>query len=83
MDGFEYNVLKGGLNFLKDKKPPIFMELAPYLYKEYGYSKEKILELIRSLNYNFYDLEKLNKILDIDKKLSNIKDGSSENILLM
>ncbi len=83
VDGFEYNVLKGGLNFLKDKKPPIFMELAPYLYKEYGYSKEKILELIRSLNYNFYDLEKLNKILDIDKKLSNIKDGSSENILLM
>ena len=48
VDGFEYNVLKGGLNFLKDKKPPIFMELAPYLYKEYGYSKEKILELIRS-----------------------------------
>ena len=26
------------MNFLKEKKPPIFMELAPYLYKEYGYS---------------------------------------------
>ena len=24
VDGFEYNVLKGGINFLKDKKPPIF-----------------------------------------------------------
>ena len=71
------------MNFLKDKKPPIFMELAPYLYKEYGYNKEKILKLITSLNYSFYDLKKLKKIFDIDQKISNIKDGSSENILLM
>ncbi len=83
VDGFEYDVLKGGMNFLKEKKPPIFMELAPYLYKEYGYNKEKILKLIFSLNYNFYDLKKLKKIFDIDQKISNIKDGSSENILLM
>ncbi len=83
VDGFEYDVLKGGINFLREKKPPIFMELAPYLYGEYGYNKEKILELIISLNYNFYDLKKLKKIFDIDQKISNIKDGSSENILLM
>ena len=83
VDGFEYEVLKGGTNFLKEKKPPIFMELAPYLYQEYGYNKEKILELIISLNYNFYDLKKLKKIFDIEQKISNIKDGSSENILLM
>ena len=83
VDGFEYNVLKGGINFLKDKKPPIFMELAPYLYKEYGYNKENILKLITSLDYHFYDLKKLKKIFDIDRKISNIKDGSSENILLM
>ena len=83
VDGFEYNVLRGGMNFLKEKKPPIFMELAPYLYKEFGYDKEKILKLIISLNYNFYDLKKLKKIFNIDQKISNIKDGSSENILLM
>jgi len=83
VDGFEYDVLKGGMNFLMEKKPPIFMELAPYLYKEYGYNKEKILNLITSLNYNFYDLKKLKKIFDIEQKISDIKDGSSENILLM
>ena len=59
------------------------MELAPYLYNEYGYNTEKILKLINSLNYNFYDLKKLKKIFDIGQKISNIKDGSSENILLM
>ena len=45
--------------------------------------QKKNLELIKVLNYNFYELEKLNKILDIDEKISKIKDGSSENILLM
>ena len=72
------------MNFLKEKKnPQFFMELAPYLYKEYGYNQEKILKLIISLNYNFYDLKKLKKVSDIEQKISNIKDSSSENILLM
>ena len=83
VDGHEFHVLKSGQNFLKKNKPPILMELAPYLYKEYGYNQEKILKLIISLNYNFYDLKKLKKIFDIEQKISSIKDGSSENILLM
>lgn len=83
VDGYEYYVLESGFEFLKEKKPPIFMELAPYLYEEYGYSKELFLKLIKSLDYEFYDLKNLNKIIDIDYKVSKIKDGSSENILLM
>lgn len=83
VDGYEYFVLKGGYNFLKKKKPPIFMELAPYLYEEHGYTKEILLELIYSLNYKFYDLRSLKKIININNKILDIKDGSSENILLM
>jgi hypothetical protein len=83
VDGYEYYVLQGGFNFLKKKKPPIFMELAPYLYEEYGYNKEMIINLIKSLNYEFYDLKNLKKILNIEKKIDKIEDGSSENILLM
>lgn len=82
VDGYEFFVLKGGLNFLK-KKPPIFMELAPYLYKEYGYSAEMLLQLINSLNYKFYDLKNLNQISNVEEMIINIKDGSSQNILLM
>ena len=83
VDGYEYYVLKGGFNFLKKKKPPIFMELAPYLYDEYGYNQERIINLIKSLNYEFYDLKNLKKIINIKKKIDKIKYGSSENILLM
>jgi len=82
VDGYEFFVLKGGLNFLK-KKPPIFMELAPYLYKEYGYSADMLLQLINSLNYKFYDLKNLNQISNVEEMIINIKDGSSQNILLM
>ena len=59
------------------------MELAPYLYEEYGYNKEMIIDLIKSLNYEFYDLKNLKKILNIKKKIDKIEDGSSENILLI
>ena len=83
VDGYEYYVLKGGYNFLKKKNPPIFMELAPYLYEEYGYNKKMILDLIKSLNYEFYDLKNLKKIINIEKKIDEIKEGSSKNILLM
>ena len=83
VDGYEYYVLKGGFNFLKKNKPPIFMELAPYLYEEYGYNKEMMIDLIKSLNYEFHDLKNLKKIFNIKKKMDKIKDGSSENILLM
>lgn len=83
VDGYEYYVLQGGFNFLKKKKPPIFMELAPYLYEEYGYTKEMILDLIKSLNYEFYDLKNLKKIFNIDSEIDKIKHGSSINILLM
>ena len=83
VDGYEFYVLKGGYNFLRKKKPPIFMELAPYLYSEHGYTKDMLLELINSLNYKFFDLNNLKEINEIDYKIANIKDGSSENILLM
>ena len=58
------------------------MELAPYLYNEYGYSKEELINLIISLDYKFYDLSKNNEIKDIIKFINNIQDGSSRNILL-
>lgn len=83
VDGFELDVLKGGINFLKKNKPPIFMELAPYLYKEFGYEIEKLTNFLVSLEYKFYNLKKIKQIKNIDSYSKMIKDGSSENILLL
>ena len=58
------------------------MELAPYLYNEYGYSIDELINNLRSLNYEFYDIKKLTKIKDIHAYSKKVNDGSSINILL-
>ena len=82
VDGSELNVLKGGENFLKKCKPPIFMELAPYLYKEFGYNINDLINFLVSIDYKFYDIKKIKLIEDIGRYSENIKDGSSKNILI-
>ena len=82
VDGSELMVLKSGVKFLKNKKPPIFMELAPYLHKEHGYELNDLLEFIIKIGYQFYEIDPVKKIIDIKKFSSSIKDGSSKNILL-
>ena len=57
------------------------MELAPYIYPEFGYSVRELINYIKNLNYNFY-FKNLKPIENIDIYISKIKDGSSVNILL-
>ena len=81
VDGYEIDVLKSGEKFLKKNKPIIFMEIAPYLYPEFGYSCYSLISLLKEMNYNFFD-ENLVEIVDIYKQVENIKDGSSKNFFL-
>ena len=70
-------------NYLKKYKPYIVMELAPYLYEEYGYKIEDLINYLKSFNYKFYSGDNYNEITNILDYAKNIKDGSSENIFLM
>ena len=58
------------------------MELAPYLYTEYGYTKKEIVNFFKSLNYKFYDSKSYKEVEDILSYMNNIKQGSSRNIFL-
>ena len=81
VDGYEIDVLKSGEKFLKKHKPIIFMEIAPYLYPEFGYNCYKLINFLKGMDYNFFD-ENLIEIVDIYKQVENIKDGSSKNFYL-
>ena len=81
VDGYELDVLKSGETFLAKTKPIIFIEIAPYLYPEFGYSCEELIKFIISLKYSFHD-ENLIKIEDIFSVIKNMKDGSSRNFFL-
>lgn len=81
VDGYEMDVFKSGKKFFKKNKPVIFIELAPYLYPEFGYSCFDLIKFIKKIGYNFFD-ENLKKVTDIEKTINSIDDGSSRNFFL-
>ena len=82
VDGYELDVLTSGENFLKKNKPIIFIEIAPYLYPEFGYSCEELIKFIQKLNYSFLD-ENIKEVSNIFDQINKIKDGGSKNFFLV
>jgi FkbM family methyltransferase len=82
VDGHELDVLKSGERFIKNKKPVIFMEIAPYLYPEFGYECSELIKYINKLGYSFYTDDVI-KIIDIDNYIEKITHGSSKNFYLV
>ena len=82
VDGYELDVLTSGEDFLKKNKPIIFIEIAPYLYPEFGYSCEELIKFIQKLNYSFLD-ENVKEVSNIFDQINKIKDGGSKNVFLV
>ena len=82
VDGFELEVLKSGESLLRKHKPIIFFELAPYLYQEFNYSSEELINFFRKFDYAFYD-DNLRQIENIYEDIKKIKDGSSKNFFII
>ena len=73
--------MKSGYKFLKKKKTPIIFEVAPYLYKEHGYTHNDLINLFKELGYNFYSINNLKKIKNINKFVLSIPDGTSNTLV--
>ena len=68
--------------FLKKNKPVIFIEIAPYLYPEFGYSCQELIRFIQKLEYKFLD-ENIKEVKSIFDQVNKIKDGGSRNFFLV
>ena len=66
----------------KKNKPVIFIEIAPYLYPEFGYNCEELIRFIQTLNYSFLD-ENIKEVKNIFDQINKIKDGGSKNFFLV
>ena len=76
VDGYEINVLRSGKRIIKKYKPLIYFEFAPYLYKEFGYSPEILIDFIKKeLNYTFLN-ESFNEVKNIYEIGKKLKDRS-------
>lgn len=56
-EGFELNVLKGGMGFFRNNNPMIFLEVHPDFLKQLGYSVEELIAVLSQLNYKLFDLD--------------------------
>ena len=75
-------VIKGGTNTLRHFRPPICMELSPYVLEERGTSAEQLLGELRECGYQLVDLKSRDKITRQDGSLRmEIPNGSSVNVL--
>ena len=80
VDGYELEVLKSAEKTLKKEKPIIYFELAPYLYKEIGYTVDHLIRYLEKIGYAFYD-EDFKQVLDIKLVSSKLTD-KSQNFFL-
>jgi FkbM family methyltransferase len=81
VDGFEIDVLEGSKKILKDYRPIIMMEFAPYIFAERGRSFSELLQLLNQLRYAARDMA--GKPLDLSPELeTRIPIGGGINVLL-
>ena len=79
VDGYEYPVLKGGLQTLKIHKPSIIMEFAPYLIKLEEFCD--MVDLLLELGYRFHNANSMKQLPGDAHALKNlIPSGASLNI---
>ncbi len=70
VDGFEYWVLLGAADILKQYSPTILIELSPYVHLEHGSSFEALVQLLYKYNYRFYSVEDGTLLPKIIKELT-------------
>ena len=82
VDGFEVEVVRGGLNFLKQQHPIIVMELAPYTLEERGSSLETLLGMLSDVGYVLRNQDNGHPLpIQAPELRAYIPDGGSINVV--
>ena len=82
VDGYEDQVLLGAAETIARFRPPILLELAPYLYDGTAHSFAAIIEFLRDHGYSLRHLGRRGSLpMDADRLRSEIGEGRSLNAL--
>jgi len=81
VDGYEIDVLEGGVNLFSIHSPVIMMEFAPYLFEERGRSFSELLQMLKDLDYQCRMISGSEVLLD-SSLLRHIPKGGSINVIL-
>lgn len=82
VDGYEYKVIRGGINAIKKFKPVMVVEFGKENLETYGDSLEELIALLSSLGYLFYSERNLNQYPNRESILKAIiKNQGTINVL--
>jgi len=82
VDGFEFDVVSGGIRFLTQQQPVIIIELAPYTLDERGASLEKLLDVLFDMGYTLYNQSTCQPLPTSPSQLrAYVPDGGSINVI--
>jgi FkbM family methyltransferase len=82
VDGFECDVLRGATTLLRDVRPIIVMELAPYVLEEHGTSLDQLLSYFIPNGYSFFDERTKKPLPSTARELQRIiADGACINAI--
>ncbi|HEX75388.1 MAG TPA: FkbM family methyltransferase [Dehalococcoidia bacterium] len=82
VDGYEYKVVRGGVNSIKKFKPVMIIEFGKWTLRKYGDSLEDLIDLLASLGYSFYSEKGLSRYRRKKLLLDAIPEhGATINVL--
>ena len=81
VDGYEYRVIRGGQNVIREFKPVLIVEMGRSSLGRYGDDVTGLVDLLASFGYEFYSEDDLNRYADRESLLEAIPDKGIINVI--
>jgi FkbM family methyltransferase len=81
IDGYECEMLAGAATTLRQLRPALTLELAPYALAERGGSVEALVGVLDAAGYVFYSERAPGRPLDVQKIIAQLPAGASRNVV--
>lgn len=81
VDGYEYKVIRGGINSIEKFKPIMIVEFGKYTLMECGDSLEDLIDLLASIGYSFYSEKDLQQYDSTEALLNTVPPDGAINVL--
>jgi hypothetical protein len=81
VDGYEYKVIRGGVDTIRKFRPVMIIELGKYTLKSFGDNLESLIDLLASLGYSFYSEEDFQQYKSKESLLQAVPEDATINVI--
>jgi len=80
-EGYEYKIIKGGMNSIKKFKPVMVLEFSKTNIEEQGDTLDDLVTALSSLGYSFFSEKSLKEYSSKEKLLNSMMPRTTNNVL--